>query len=141
MELGTFGAILRFAIELEQQAAAFYEAAAQGELAEPFLQMAQRSRRRLERIEQARREGVSEMILEYIEGLDSSSYGVDFTPHDDIGERLDQAAALEKATALFYRDAAAKMPIQEIVRLFQRLAQESAQRQEELAALRSADPQ
>lgn len=133
MELGTFGAIFRFAMELEEQAVAFYEAAAPGNLAEPFQKMARESRQRLRRLEQARREGVAEMILESINGLDSSCYHIDLTPHTDVSERLHQAVALEETASLFYRDAAAKMPIQEIVRLFERLVEESAQRQEELA--------
>ncbi len=133
MQLGTFGAIFRFAMELEEQAVAFYEAAAQGALEESFQEMAQGSRKRLRRLEQARREGVAEMILESIDGLDSNSYHVDVTPHTDVSKRLHQAVNLEETISLFYRDAAAKMPIQEIVRLFQRIAQESAQRQEVLA--------
>jgi rubrerythrin len=41
---------------------------------------------------------------------------------------LRQAQALEETAARFYRDAAAKMPIQEVVRLFQRLVRENEQR-------------
>ena len=139
MELGTFGAIFRFAIELEQQTVVFYEAAAQGTLEEPFEELALGSRNRPKRLEQARREGVAEMILESIEGLDSSSYNVDLTPRADTSQRLHQAIALEGATGRFYREAAAKMPIQEIVRLFQQLAEENAHRQAQLAGLHSLD--
>ena len=135
MQLGTFGAILRFAMELESQAADFYEAPAQSDLADSFQEMARISRKRLNRLERARREGVAEMILESIEGLDSSSYQVDLTADADTGQRLQQAVVLEETTSLFYGDAAAKMPIQEIVRLFQQLADENIQRQAELAGL------
>ncbi len=138
MQLGTFGAILRFAMELESQAAAFYEAAVQGVLADLFQEMARGSGKRLNRLERARREGVAEMILESIEGLDSSSYQMDLTADADTGQRLQQALALEEMTSLFYRDAAAKMPIQEIVRLFQQLADENMQRQGELAELQAS---
>ena len=138
MQLGTFGAILRFAMELESQAAAFYEAAAQGDLADSFQEMARISRKRLNRLQRARQEGVAEMILESIEGLDSSSYQVELTADADTGQRLQQAVALEETTSLFYRDAAAKMPIQEIVRLFHRLADENMQRQGELAGLQAS---
>ena len=137
MQLGTFGAILRFAMELESQAAAFYEAAAQDNLADSFHEMARISRKRLNRLQRARREGVVEMILESIEGLDSSSYQVELTADADTGQRLQQAVALEETTSRFYQDAAAKMPIQEIVRLFQQLADENMQRQGELAGLQS----
>lgn len=138
MQLGTFGAILRFAMQLESQAVAFYEAAAQGDLADLFQEMARGSGKRLNRLERARREGVAEMILESIEGLDSSSYQMDLTADADTGQRLQQAVALEETTSLFYRDAAAKMPIQEIVRLFQQLADENMQRQKELAGLQAS---
>ncbi len=138
MQLGTFGAILRFAMELESQAADFYEAAAQGDQVDSFQEMARISRKRLGRLERARREGVTEMILESIEGLDSSSYQVDLTADADTGQRLQQAVALEETTSLFYRDAAAKMPIQEIVRLFQQLADENMQQQGELGRLQSS---
>jgi len=138
MQLGTFGAILRFAMQLESQAAVFYEAAARGDLADSFQEMARISRKRLNRLERARREGVAEMILESIEGLDSSSYQVNLTADTDTGQRLQQAVALEETTSLFYQDAAAKMPIQEIVRLFQQLADENTQRQEELAGLQAS---
>ena len=138
MQLGTFGAIFRFAMELESQAAAFYEAAAQGDLTDSFQEMARESRKRLSRLERARREGVAEMILESIEGLDSSSYQVKLTTDADTGQRLEQGIALEEITSLFYRDAAAKMPIQEIVRLFQQLADENIQRQGELAGIQAS---
>lgn len=138
MQLGTFGAILRFAMELESQAADFYEAAGQGELTDSFQEMARICRKRVSRLERARREGIAEMILESIEGLDSSSYPVDLTADGDTDQRLQQAIALEEMASRFYRDAAAKMPIQEIVRLFQRLADENIQRQAELAGLQSA---
>ena len=137
MQLGTFGAILRFAMELESQAAAFYEAAARSDLADSFQEMARGSAKRLNRLERARREGVSEMILESIEGLDSSSYQMELTADADTGQRLQQAVALEETTSRFYQDAAAKMPIQEIVRLFHRLADENVQRQGKLAGLQA----
>ncbi|MEW6716903.1 MAG: hypothetical protein AB1345_05315 [Chloroflexota bacterium] len=68
MELGTFGAILGWALELEGQAIAFYEKCARGRLEDTFNTLAQGSRRRLKRLEQARRELVAEIILESITG-------------------------------------------------------------------------
>ena len=76
MELGTFGAIIRFALGLEEQAADFYSAVPQGELAALFGPLAERSRERIKRLERARRELVSEMILESITGLDGADYQV-----------------------------------------------------------------
>ena len=77
MELGTFGAILGFAMDLEERAAGFYEAGAQGGLEGPFGELARGSYKRLRRLERARREWVVEMILEPITGLYSGAYPVD----------------------------------------------------------------
>jgi len=128
VELGTFGAILKFALEMEERAAAFYEAGARGGLAEPFAELARGSRKRHRRLEQARRELVNEMILESITGLKGEAYAVDLDAMVDEAERRRQAELLEETAARFYRDAAAKMPIREIVRLFRRLARENEQR-------------
>lgn len=131
MELGTFGAILRFAMDLEEQAVGFYEGAARGGLGleETFGELARGSRKRLRRLERARREMVAEMILESITGLDGDAYHVDLDPGTDEAGLVRQAQALEETAARFYRDAAEKMPIREVVRLFQRLARENEQRQ------------
>ncbi len=127
MELGTFGAILRFAIELEQRAAAFYEQSAQAGGGALFEEMAQGARKRVGRLEQARREGVAEMILESISGLDGDRYTISLDPGADEAGRLAQARALEEAATRFYQDAAVKLPIREVSRLFQRLAQDHDQ--------------
>ena len=129
MELGTFGAILRFAMDLEEQAVGFYEGTARGGLEETFGELAQGSGKRLRRLERARREMVAEMILESITGLDGDAYHVDLDPGTDEVSLVQQAQALEKVAARFYRDAAEKMPIREVVRLFQRLARENEQRE------------
>ncbi len=128
MELGTFGAILRFAMDLEEQAAGFYERATPGRLEGTFSELAQGTRKRLKRLEQARREMVAEMILESITGLDGDAYHVDLDPETDEAGLARQAQALEETIARFYQNAAEKIPIREVVRLFQRLAQENEQR-------------
>ena len=135
MELGTFGAILGFAMELEQQAADFYERWAADGLEEVFLELARGSRKRLARLERARREMVTEMILESITGLDGDTYGVNLDSEIDEAGLLRQAWTLEETSARFYRDAADKMPIREVVRLFQRLVRENEQRQAQLGRL------
>jgi hypothetical protein len=131
MELGTFGAILRFALTLEEQAAAFYQQAAPGEHAELFRSLEQVSRARLKTLQRARQEGVAEMILESIHGLDGDAYRVELSPNSDPAR---QALALEEAAARFYGDAAAKMPIPEIRRLFGRLAKENEERKAKLGS-------
>ncbi len=128
MELGTFGAIFRFALDMEEQAAEYYETPLQGQSAEVFKELAKGTQKRLKRLERARREGVAEMILESITGLDGDNYQIEL----DTADRVQQAITLENASARFYRDAAAKMPIKEIVRLFGRLAKENEQRKAKL---------
>jgi rubrerythrin len=53
-------------------------------------------------------------------------------PAADEEKRIEQGARFEEAAARFYRDAGAKMPIREIVRLFERLAKENDLRRERL---------
>lgn len=134
MELGTFGAILRFAMEWEERAAAFYEQGASGGLQALFPELAQGARRRLRKLEQARREGVAEMILEPIRGLDGRRYRVELAVPAEEGDLLRQARALEEAAARFYGEAAARLPIREVSRLFRQLAQENEGRRQRLEA-------
>lgn len=124
MKLGTFGAIMGFAMQMEEQTASFYKTTAHDHPGELFTELARRARKRVTRLERARREGVAEMILEPITGLDGDDYTVVLNPDTAPAE---QALALEKASARFYREAANKMPIREIVRLFKRMANESDQ--------------
>ena len=128
MQLGTFGAIMGFAMSIEDRSAAFFEQAARAEMAATFALLARESSRRRKRLERARRELVSEMILESITGLNGDDYRVTVDPGTADGEVLRQALAMEETAARYYRDAAAKMPIREVVRLFERLAQENDRR-------------
>jgi hypothetical protein len=125
MELGTFGAILGFAMDLEEQVVRFYERAAEGDPGGAFADRARSGRKRLQRLERARRELISEMILESITGLDGDDYAICLDLGDDAATLLCQAEDLEATCARFYRDAAAKMPIRGVVRLFERLAGEN----------------
>ena len=129
MELGTFGAILRFAMDLEEQALQFYEGAAPGGLRDVFDERARGTRKRLRRLERARREMISEMLLESIVGLEGDDYAVVLDGESDKDALSRQAQTLEATCACFYRDAAAKLPIKEVVRVFERLAHENEQRE------------
>ena len=87
MKLGTFGAILGFALQMEEQTASFYKTAAQDHPGELFTDMARRARKRVTRLERARREGVAEMILEPITGLDSDDYSFVLLPEASPAEQ------------------------------------------------------
>jgi hypothetical protein len=132
MELGNFGAILDFALQLEAQAATFYEAAAGGGHRGPYGQLIGDTRRRQRRLEQARREGVVEMVLEPVSGFNSDVYCLELDLGADEATSQRQAIALEDVAIRFYRDAAVKMPILGVARLFQRLAKENEVRKAQL---------
>jgi rubrerythrin len=135
VQLGTFGAIFSFALELEQQAVTFYEGAASGRLEEVFAERAKAGHKRVKRLERTRHEGVSEMILESITGLDGDDYRVDLAPVSDEADLLKQAVELEKATRRFYLDASKKMPVREVARVFERMARENDRHQADLEEL------
>jgi rubrerythrin len=73
------------------------------------------------------------MILEAIVGLNRDDYLVDAETKSGSAS-LGQALSLEDASARFYRDAAAKMPIREVARLFDRLAREHERQSKQLEA-------
>ncbi len=131
MQLGTFGAIFTFALELEQQAVDFYESAAQGELEATFTDRAEKGRKRITRLERARQEGVAEMILESIVGLDGDDYPI----QSEADGVVAQAIELEETLRRYYIDASAKMPVKEVARLFDRMARESEKYRAELEKL------
>ena len=137
MDLATFGAIMSFGLDLEQQAAAFYDSAACGALEEPFTKLAKSTRKRAVRMERARREGIAEMILEPITGMDGDDYHLELAPDAEEPELLRQAIALEETTRRFYMDAAGKIPVREVVRTCMRMAKESEKRRTELEKLQS----
>lgn len=130
MGLGTFGAIVSFAMELEERSAAFYDSAAEATQSEMFDELAKGSHKRLDRLTRARQELIAELILESITGLEEENYHVDLDSNADEAGLISQALALEEVYGRFYQDAAEKMPIREVVRLFQRMVRENEKRLE-----------
>lgn len=134
MELGTLGAILRFALELEEKTLGFYQEATrqvgQPQLQELFREYARRGRRRRELLQRTRREDTAEMILEPITGFFSEDYEPDCDLPSGAGSAkvLEKALALEKKTARFYEVAASKVGIIEVTRAFRKLGRENAER-------------
>lgn len=124
MELGTFGAIMSFAMKLEEQAISFYERADLDLPSDLLHELARGNKKRIKRVERARREGVAEMILESISGLNSDAY-----QFQTISESCSEGAiSIEKISMQYYLDAAEKLPMLEMARLFRRLAQENEKR-------------
>jgi hypothetical protein len=140
MELGTFGAVMAFASQVVTQSAAFYETVgdrAKGpELREVLKALQDGANRDRATMEQARRENVTEMILEPIAGLRREEYEVrigEVAPQADP-EILKTALLLEERDQRFFQDSSAKLPLPEVARLFRKVAK---RRVENLAKLRS----
>ncbi len=132
MELGTFGAILTFAAEWEGEVAGWYGLHTEGAHAGRLATLAAAARRREARLRRTRQEGVSEMILVPISGLDAARYLVPPCPPQASEPPLEGARRLEEARRRFYEDAAEAMPIGEVAALFTRLARENARHLEAL---------
>ena len=125
MQLNKFGAILKFAIELEQTAAEGYEAAAAAGPGQGLGESAAAARKRLSRLRTMQRELVNEMLLEPITGFEAptlSELGVDAADPKDIGR---QKARIDQAVKEFYTLAAEKIATVApgVGRAFARMAQ------------------
>jgi hypothetical protein len=108
MALNQFGAVLTFAIGLENQLAAFYQAAGLGD-------RAQVAKNNAEQLEKSRRQNVVEITLEPIEGLDEADYVWDlsgFSPHT--------ANAAQALMARFYEDITPKINVLETRQVLKR---------------------
>lgn len=135
MDLATFGAILSFAIDIEEQAAQFYEAAAP--LHDQFATLASACRKNGKQLERIRRENVAEMILEPITGFESDDYTPDLALPGDASpvDAASQAAQVEMTFERFYEVAAEKLPIKEVSRRLEKLARQHRQSHADLTAL------
>jgi rubrerythrin len=115
MDLTTFGAVLKFALDIETEVSSFYESAI-GVATDPDLEkllesLFNRGLKRIKTLMRVRRENVTEMILEPIAGLDSEVHKpVTVIPEGaDDGIVRETAAALETKLHEFYMHAAAKI--------------------------------
>jgi rubrerythrin len=122
MELGTFGAILRCAIDTEKKAAAYYEQVAStgGGTSDALTVLGKTHKKRQQLLEQIRREYVTEMILEPIHGLCEEDWAVDLSAGG-----LGKAVELEEKSRGFYTAAAEKVSVPQVARTFRKLADEN----------------
>jgi hypothetical protein len=115
MELGTFGAIMKFALATEDAVRAFYDSAAESakdpRLVSLFRELSTRGLRRTETLMRIRRENTTEMILEPIAGLDSASYELVVSLPDNVDDLSlrELAISMESRLHQFYMDAADKI--------------------------------
>lgn len=128
MALNTFGAIMGFAGQIAGDALAVYKKALDGAkdpaLKEVLGTLAREEEKNCVLMEQARRENVTEMILEPVTGLERDAYTLDA----DLGsgttdaDYLKAALVLEGRAERFFREAAAKLPLPEVARIFRKVA-------------------
>ena len=133
MVLSTFGAIMGFAAEMVGQTKETYEdligKAGNPALKETLRELAEEERKNRSLMEKARRENVTEMILEPITGLHREDYEVDLKAFEqkDDGDLLKIAMTLEEREKKFFQEAAAKVPLPEVARIFRKINQKKEQ--------------
>ena len=118
MSLTQFGSILSFAILLEEKLVGFYTNLASKEngiLSEEFSKRAKACVKRKQRLERSRRENITEITLEPIEGLDESNYRMDLS-----GKSLQDIDVIEKQIVTFYFDVTPKINVLETRRVLKR---------------------
>ena len=140
MELQNFGSILSFAVELEAEDFAFYQASAANPACaqhEPMLsEFAADEKKNEKTMLRVRRENVTEMILEPITDFSSEPFlttreGVEGMNADQV---LAKALDLEEKAERFYRQAAEKMKaLPEVSRALERIARRRSAHRERLA--------
>jgi hypothetical protein len=111
-QLNSFGSILTFAIELETRLRDYYTAAGDAQRA------ADADKRRVN-LERVRRENVTEIKLEPIEGLHEADYALNLSDTSAAGQK-----AVEAAAARFYTDTAPTINVREAQRALERCARQ-----------------
>ena len=140
MGLSTFGAIMGFAAEWAGKTGETFQSLAQkakeAALQETLLALAAEEIKNRSLMEKARRENVTEMILEPITGLQQEDYTVDLQGLDQMEDTglLKVALLLQEREKQFFRDASLKVPLPEVARIFKRIAQK---KEENLTHLQS----
>jgi rubrerythrin len=138
VQLGTFGAILKYAADIEEGAATYYDslaALAPAEAKAVACEMAASSRKNKQILERTRRMEMQEMILEAISGLDSSNYDAAYSAPSDLKAGIAHALEIEGKAASFYCDSASKLDfLGNVKRTMEKLGKE---REARLVRLRS----
>ncbi|MHA1993349.1 MAG: hypothetical protein ACW97Z_02290 [Candidatus Hodarchaeales archaeon] len=122
MSLTQFGSIISYAILLEEKLEDFYKDLASKEdgiLSQEFLIRAKACVKRKQRLERSRRENITEITLEPIEGLDESNYQLIFS-----GKSSEDIDAVEKQIITFYLDVTPKINVLEARRVLKRCQKE-----------------
>ena len=129
MALSTFGAIMGFAAEIIGQTKEAYETfvgkARNPVLRETLQAFSGEEGKNYSLMEKTRRENVTEMILEPVTGLHQEDYEINLKMPDSTGDVdvLRTAMILEEREKKFFHDAAAKVSLPEVARIFRKIAQ------------------
>jgi hypothetical protein len=129
MALTTFGAIMGFAAKLAKEKEELYKSLSQKTkdtaLMEILEVLSGEEGKNYALMMRARRENVTEMILEPVTGLYEQDYDVDLkgTEPTEDGGILKTALMLEKLGKKFFQDASSQVPLPEVARIFRRVAQ------------------
>lgn len=142
-ECTTFGAVIRFALELEKGAVAVYDELSRDPRlsagAETFKALAAAHKKRSDLLEYARREKLNEMIQEPIQDLSSKQYIPNLAiPKDpDLKAAAKFASAMEDKSASFYGDMSriAKNLLSEAARIMDKMSKENLANKTKLEAL------
>ncbi len=138
MAFTTFGAIMGFAAEMVAQTEAIYgtlsEKAEEPELKKILEALLKEAKKNHPLMEKMRRENVTEMILEPIPELPWEDYKIhpsvqEQTRDEDI---LKLSLTLEERERKFFQEASSKVPLPEVARRLQKIAQK---KEENLARL------
>ncbi len=129
MPLTTFGAIMGFAAEMAQKTSENYNILAQ-KAKDPTLKgllqvLSAEERKNQALLAQARRENVTEMILEPVAGLRQEDYELELKMADRMedADLLKGALILEERGKKFFGDVSSKVPLPEVARIFRKIAQ------------------
>lgn len=129
MNLSNFGAVLSFAAELEAADTRFYQALVDNpalvEYGDIFQRIAAALKKNEKELLRARRENVTEMILEPIHDFDAGPFCTDDSalPAETASAAVAAAVKREEKAVVFYTLAAEKMhALPEVSRLLTRLA-------------------
>ena len=129
MSLTTFGAIMGFAAAIVGKSADLYalaiEKAKEPMLKETLQLLLAEEKKNYALMEQARRENVTEMILEPVSGLRREDYQIDRSLSEDArdGDFLKMALMIEEKEEKFFHEASGKIPLPEVARIFRKIAQ------------------
>lgn len=144
MALTTFGAIMEFALEVVGETEEIYKILFQ-RVKHPVLKEAlhallNEAGKDRSLMEQARRENVTEMILEPITGLNRDAYHISLNV-TDLAEDVDflkTALILEERERKFFQEASSKMPLPEAARIFRKIAQKKERNLNHLRSIQFA---